>query len=465
MLSQEENVLMTQTGAGTPGGELLRRYWHPIAAEAQLRDDPVHAVRILSEDLVLYRDRSGTLGLVQKRCPHRMMDLQYGIPEENGLRCPYHGWLFDETGACIQTPLEPPGSAFREKVPAKAYPVQEMGGLIWAYLGPEPAPLLPRWDLFVRPGGFRQIVANWLPCNWLQVMENRGDLGHGIYLHGRLFQWDLEKHGRLTDDSRARYNITMKQQNDKLDRGVYTKYQPVYNQFGMTKGNLDSDKDESSPSWTVGSNPMIFPYHLAFGPGSTGIRLSYQIGVPVDDENTWHFQYFCFDFPPEVEVPEQEYVPYVAVPLQEEDGEYILDNVLSQDMVAWYGQGAIADRTQEHLGVSDACVIAYRKMLKEQIQIVQDGGDPINTFRDPATIERPELALVPEDADAGSLIAGGRASDSQVSYRFNFHKVSKGGWLYIDDDVDRYCPDRETIIQLYRRSEEVWDEKQRAVRV
>ncbi len=461
MLTREENQLLTQVGPGTPGGELMRRYWHPIAASQQLAEKAVLRVRILGEDLVLFRDRSGTRGLVQLRCPHRLTSLEYAIPEEHGIRCCYHGWLFDEEGRCTQMPLEPPDSAFRGKVSITHYPVQELGGLMWAYLGPEPAPLLPRWDLFVRPGGFRQIVAHQLPCNWLQVMENRGDLGHATYLHGRLAQYALETQDALTDDTKARYNVTMRQQQDRLDRGVYTKYRPVWNQFGFTKGNLESDKNEEEPSWTIGSNSILFPYTLTFEPYAPGtIRKSYQIGVPLDDTHTWHLQYFYYDFPEEVETPEQDIVPYADVNLYYESGEPILDNVLSQDMIAWWSQGDITDRTLEHLGVSDVCVIAYRRLLREQIRVVQDGAEPINVFRDQSSIERPELILEARPDVADRLFTGRRAG-AATYYRSNFHKVSKGGWLYIDDDVDRYCPDRDTLVRLYRETEEVFSQKER----
>lgn len=460
MLSKEENELLTRVGPGTPCGELMRRYWHPICAEAKLLDNPVQKIRILAEDLVLYRDRSGRLGLIGDRCLHRAMHLQFGVPEEEGLRCCYHGWLYNSEGHCIQMPLEPPESTFKDKIQLKAYPVQEMGGLIWAYLGPEPVPLLPRWDLFVRPDGFRQIVAHWLPCNWLQVMENRGDLGHAIYLHGRLFQYALEREGKLTDDPRARYNASMAQQNERLDRGVYTKYRPVYNQFGFTKGTLQTDQDEDSRSWNIGSNPILFPYSLAFGPGSVGIRRSYQIGVPIDDTTTWHFQYFCYAFPPEVEAPRQEYVPYAEAPLTDEQGKYVLDYVLAQDMVAWYAQGEITDRGQEHLGTSDAGVIAYRKLLREQIDIALDGGEPINVFRDPLTNDRLELAI--PGSEGVSPLSGGGIGSAAGYYRSNFHKRSKAGWLYIDDDADRFCPDRDVIVELYRKAEEAWEARQTA---
>lgn len=452
MLTAEENELFTRVGPGTPCGELMRRYWHPIFPEARLRENPVQRVKILGEELVLYRDRGGRLGLIGSRCAHRAMHLMFGVPEEEGLRCCYHGWLFDAEGRCLEQPLEPPDSTFKEKIRIKAYPVREMGGLIWAYLGPEPVPLLPRWDLFVREGGFRQIVAHWLPCNWLQVTENRGDLGHAIYLHGRLFQYALERQGRLSDDSQARYNATMRQQQDRLQRGVYTRYRPVYNEFGFTKGNLESDQPEDTPQWIIGANPVLFPYLLGFGPGSTGIRQSYQLGVPIDDTTTWHLQYFCYSFPPEVETPGQDVVPYVDVPLTDDKGEYILDYVLAQDMVAWYAQGEVTDRAEEHLGVSDACVIAYRKLLKEQIDIVMEGGEPINVFRDSAKAERPELRI----PSRSGYEPFGRATLSAAGfYRSNYHKMSKGGWLYIDDDADRYCPDRDLIVELYRKTEEM----------
>jgi 5,5'-dehydrodivanillate O-demethylase len=158
-------------------------------------------------------------------------------------------------------------------------------------------------------------------------------------------------------------------------------------------------------------------------------------------------QYFCYDFPEEVGVPEQDSVPYAEVPLTDDKGNYILDYVLGQDMVAWYEQGPITDRTQEHLGVSDTCVIAYRKLLAEQIEIVRNGGEPMNIFRDPADNYRLELQI-PGAQDVAPPIGEGQV----VSYRGNYHKRSKGGWLYIDDDADRYCPDRDTIVDLYAKT-------------
>jgi 5,5'-dehydrodivanillate O-demethylase len=209
-------------------------------------------------------------------------------------------------------------------------------------------------------------------------------------------------------------------------------------------------------------NPILFPYTLvnSFGPsGPSGIRQSYQIGVPIDDTTTWHFQYFCYLFPPEVKVPEQDSVPHVDLPLTDEQGKYIFDYVLSQDMVAWYAQGEITNREVEHLGTTDACVIAYRRLLQEQIDLVQDGGEPINVFRDEDDLQLSEVSIpVAQRRDATTSLGTGLGAAASY-YRSNYHKVSKGGWLYIDDDADRFCPDRDTIVELYRQTEATWNSK------
>ncbi|HLY64843.1 MAG TPA: Rieske 2Fe-2S domain-containing protein [Chloroflexota bacterium] len=446
MLSTEQNERITRVGPGTPCGVLMRRYWHPVAASAQLAANPVQRVKILGEDLVLYRDRSGTLGLIGPRCLHRAVHMEFGIPEECGLRCPYHGWLYDEQGRCLETPLEPPDSTFKDKLRTKAYPAQEMGGLIWGYLGPLPAPILPRWDLFGRPDGFRQILGHRLPCNWLQVQENGGDPGHGVYLHGRFFQYVLEREGQATADPTRRSNAQFKQHQDLMARGAYTRYRPIYNQYGLTKGVLNSDSDEDTWAWQVGVSPVIFPY-LRNPDRGAGIRRLYQLGVPIDDTTTWHISYHCYVFPPEIGAPGQDVVPYVDVPIKDEAGNYILDYVLGQDMVAFYSQGDVTDRSEEHLGTSDACIIGYRKLLEEQIAIVEQGGQPMNVFTDPHQDVVLDHSPIP--------VRDGGAGDSSQYYRVNYHKATGQGRSYIEDDVDRYCPDKELIKELYARTEQL----------
>src|SRR5437016_200555 len=126
---------------------LLRHYWQPIAAQAELQQDPVKPVRLLGESLVLFRDRSGHLGLVGESCMHRGTSLAYGIPESAGLRCAYHGWLYAPDGRCIEQPAEPSDRQFADRIQATAYPVRELGGLVFAYLGPDPAPAVPRYNV------------------------------------------------------------------------------------------------------------------------------------------------------------------------------------------------------------------------------------------------------------------------------------------------------------------------------
>jgi 5,5'-dehydrodivanillate O-demethylase len=458
MLTKEENERLTRVGPGTPCGELMRRYWHPIAPAAQLDENPVRKVRILCEDLILYRDRQGRLGLIGDRCAHRAMDLRFGIPEEEGLRCAYHGWRFDAEGRCVEQPLEPPDSTFKDRIRIKAYPVQELGGLVWAYLGPAPAPLLPEDDLFVREDGFRQIIGHRLPCNWLQVMENRADPSHTTYLHGRLGQYVAEREGRLNSDPAARYNVFMRRIEGMRRRGVYNRYRFIPTAYGFSKATLASDlsDEEGGPVWTHGGNPVLFPYQLVHMSPPAGnrhvIRRAYQIGVPIDDITTWHIYYLCYTFPPEVNAPEQASVSYAEVPLQDEQGEYSLDYVTGQDMVAWYAQGPIADRTEEHLGASDAMVIAYRKLLAEQIQVVEDGGGPINVFRDRAAAYRRELNLTCVQLQDMDI--------PRPEARSPFRRT--GGWLDLneDGDVGRYCPDKAILEELYRRTMELWEREE-----
>src|SRR3989475_1707984 len=187
-LTKEENAFLTQVGPGTPGGEPLRRYWLPIAAAQELTDEaPTQFVRVLGEDLVLFKDRRGNYGLIQDHCPHRGASLLYGRVEERGIACAYHGWLYDIQGNCLQTPAEPAESNFCRTVKHKAYPVQKLAGLYWAYLGPAPAPVIPKYDVWARTDGWHWLRAlPRLDCNWLQAMENSVDTAHLHILHQEL---------------------------------------------------------------------------------------------------------------------------------------------------------------------------------------------------------------------------------------------------------------------------------------
>jgi 5,5'-dehydrodivanillate O-demethylase len=364
VLSKELNERLTRIGPGTPAGDLYRRYWMPVAATSQLVGPSRIRVRILGEDLVLFRDGSGTLGLVGEQCPHRGCSLLPGIPEQRGLRCAYHGWLFSETGEVLEQPAEPAESVFRNRVRAKAYPVEELGGLVFAYMGPDPAPLLPRFDLFVEPGGLRHIGVTHLPVNWLQIMENSLDPVHFEWLHGH-----YGNHVFASKGMPQTTNTTAKHIKIAFDRFEY----------GIIKRRLVEGRDETADEWAIG-HPIVFPnmLRLGLGPGVS----AFQIRVPVDDTNTLIWWYTFFHRPDKN--AQQESVPVFELPSKTEDGETITDTIDGQDMMVWVSQGPVYDRSTEHLGTSDRGVVAYRRMLQEEMAHVAEGKDPVGVVRDPS---------------------------------------------------------------------------------
>ena len=175
---------LTQVGPGTPGGEYLRRFWQPVAFTRDL-DGPPRRVRILGEDLVVFRDRGGRFGVLHLHCAHRGTSLEFGIPLERGLRCCYHGWVYDVDGRCLETPGEPRGSRLRERVWQGAYPTLEFAGLVFAYLGPpDRRPAFPAYDSYEIPGHTLMPAAKFtLPCHWLQIKDNSMDPVHTAFLH------------------------------------------------------------------------------------------------------------------------------------------------------------------------------------------------------------------------------------------------------------------------------------------
>jgi 5,5'-dehydrodivanillate O-demethylase len=375
VISVEANDRLTQVSSGTPMGELLRRYWHPIAATAELSERPTKSVRVLGEDLVLYRDRSGTYGLLDRLCPHRRVDLTYGIPEEHGLRCMYHGWMYDETGQCIEQPFEEtvhPDGRFKEKVRVRAYPIEEMGGLLWTYMGPAPKPLLPRWEPLVWDNAVRDIGFAVLPCNWLQCQENSLDPVHNEWLHAYLGNYVRNDKHELPAGRGKHLKIAF----DIFERGVI-------------KRRVEEGFTEEDDDWEHG-HPALFPNILHAG--SEG-RCTLQFRVPIDDVSTLHVTAYVWRAAPGTKALQQDIVPYRYIQLKDEADRYLLEPILHQDYAAWVTQGPIANRNRERLGESDIGIILYRKMLVEQMDVVADGGDPMNVFRDPAENEALPLPL------------------------------------------------------------------------
>jgi 5,5'-dehydrodivanillate O-demethylase len=379
MLTAEQNELLTRVGPGTPCGELMRRYWHPIAAVSELDGQWTKRIRVLGEDLVLFRDKQGRFGLITEACPHRRASLGYGIPTEQGIRCPYHGWEFGRDGQCLAQPNEPEKSAFRHKIRTPAYAVEEMGGMFWAYLGPqESKPLLPRIDGFVADGAIRMLGKALIPANWLQIMENSLDPIHTEWLHGHTYEFVKEQKGQS-------HKVAISARHEKI----------AFREFehGITKHRLLAGHSEESDDWKIG-HPVVFPNILSVGNGDEASRYyAFQIRVPADDTHTLHLWYTAYMPPKGARVKGEllDKVHVYQVPLKGDDGEYIQDNIDGQDMMVWCTQGPIADRTKENLGASDNGIALYRRVLRREIKKVEEGRDPMFTFRDATKNSRIDL--------------------------------------------------------------------------
>jgi 5,5'-dehydrodivanillate O-demethylase len=376
MLTREENEMLTRVERGTPAGEMLRRYWMPVACAGELSEEkPIKAFRLLGENLVVYRDKSGRYGVLAQQCPHRKASLAFGRVDEQGIRCPYHGWKFDYAGKCLEQPAEPEGG-FKDKIKHTAYAVERLGGLLWAYLGPEPRPLLPRWDVLTWQAGRRWIEKHELyHCNWLQPMENSVDPSHLFWLHGDT--------AHLVSSTSERYE----------EEHAFIPFE-----YGIIKQRRTPGRKPGEPS-RLDQHPLVFPITLrhVFRTLKTdgSLRHNLQIRVPVDDAHTQ--VYVVYFTPNETDhSPADGDTPWEYFPIRDENGEYRLEHVLVQDAMAWETQGAPTDRTQEHLGAGDEGIILLRKILREQIEIARKGGDPLGVVRDAAKNQLIEFDVINE---------------------------------------------------------------------
>ena len=359
MLSKKDNEKLSQVGPGTPAGKLLRRYWHPIAVAAELKEKSVKRLRILGEDLVLYRGEDGTYGLVAERCSHRGASLAYGRIEGCNIRCAYHGWLYAPDGKCVEQPAEPAESTYKSRVTHTAYPVQIVAGLIFTYMGPRPVPLLPSYDVFSRTDGTRRVVVlPQLNCNWLQPMENSVDPTHVHYLHG------VGRGKPVHGDGKAEIK----------------KYEFERFEYGIMKRRLAANGNGKLD--VVNQHPLVFPNMLRQHHG----REHYlQYRVPVDDTHTLFFEIYFLEGKDSAAVSHSIDTPVDYAPsAMTDDGRYKMDRVWMQDYMAWETAGAVFDRSQEHLASADRGILVFRKMLKAEIDKVKRGKDPMGVIRDPA---------------------------------------------------------------------------------
>lgn len=363
-------------------GELLRRYWIPVAASCELKRGETRRIRLLAEDLVLYRDLEGRLGLVDESCPHRGTSLALGCVDADGIRCPYHGWKFDVTGQCLETPAEPEGSTLARRVRTRAYPVQEIAGLAFAYMGPEPAPLLPRYDVFVKEGVLRDIGHAVLPCNWVQVMENSVDPHHLEWLHGHHLAHSRARVGASEPTHYRKRHV-------RIGFDVF--------EYGIVKRRILEGGSDEDDDWRVG-HPLVFPFTLRVG-AQRQHRLQFR--VPIDDTHTRHYWYACYEPAPGRVAPAQEEVPLYDVKWRHANGDFIVDFVDGGDIMACVTQGPVADRTRETLGASDQGIALFRRLLFEQAEHVAHGEDPLGVIRDPARNQVVELPQEREKYRAG----------------------------------------------------------------
>jgi len=359
MLTAEENERLTRVGPGTPAGQLLRRYWHPVALAQDLTaEQPTKFVRLLGEDLVLFRDQQGRVGLLADHCAHRGASLCYGRVEERGLACAYHGWLYDTAGNVLETPPER-NDAIIKHVQQPAYPVQKFVGMYWAYLGPLPAPVIPPYDIWVRRDGTRWIEDRGrIDCNWLQAMENSVDSAHLQILH----QEFIGRGKRPVNTTRGFIDDI-------------ASYDFIVVPYGIVKRRVYVNGQ-------VDEHPLIFPTVLRQGNAT-------QIRVPMDDTHFWHVLVHFEATPDGSDVPDHEPAVQRARPHKDPPdalypfARYTMHSVAAQDHMAWETQGPIANRANEHLSYSDRGVVLLRRLLLEQIERVEQGLDPMGVIRDP----------------------------------------------------------------------------------
>ncbi len=385
MLSKAQNDLITQTGPGTTGGRFLRSYWQPIAAAEEI---PVGGapmpVRIMSEDLVLFRDDQDRLGLIGQFCSHRGTDLSYGRVEDGGLRCLYHGWLYDIEGNCIDQPAEPEGRKFCDKIRHPAYPVQEKGGAIWTYMGEGEPPLIPDFEFLMAPEPNRLTFRVIQTCNWLQGLESSTDPVHTTFLHRR---------PPGTPSQRSGADISALRGTDPPEIGIE---QTSYGTRIFAVHNAPNGKKY------LRVNNYVYPCGAT--PSTSGGEGGYQGRwyVPIDDFNHCRFEFFYRHSEPldkerlrrnraenvgpdnrHIRRPENRYLQDREELKRDDSFGGMGLHFPSQDAFAIESQGAIQDRTKENLGSSDIVITAVRRALFKAIKQMEETGEAPFLMREP----------------------------------------------------------------------------------
>ena len=408
MISAEQNDRITRTGRGTPAGELLRRYWQPVALREELDGDrPVRPLRVMGQDLVLFRDDRGRVGLVDRDCAHRGADLAYGRLEHGGLRCPFHGWLFDVEGRLREAPAEPDGSPLLARLRQGAYPVVERAGAYWAYLGPGEPPAFPALDAFAAPDSHVFAFKGWIECNWLQALEVGIDPAHASFLH-RFFE---------DEDPSTAYGRQFRSASSgsewPMTRVLRECHRPRIEVEPSEHGlRVTALREIDAERLHVRVTNLVFPQAFAIPLSHEMAILQYH--VPIDDTNNYWYAFFT-SFGAPVDKPTMraqrlelyelpDYRPrkhrrngWGFDPYEQRTRTFtgMGEDINVHDQWAVESQGAIQDRTREHLATSDRAISAYRRQLGRAIDAVARGepapfapaADEAASLRGPATVD------------------------------------------------------------------------------
>ena len=403
-MKAELNERITRIGPGTPCGQLMRQYWQPVALvdefnpalDPNMAIRPVKAVRLLGQDLVLFKNAQGEYGLLDRDCPHRGADLSFGRNEGDGLRCPFHGWKFDVSGRCTDTPAEPNGSTLCRHIRQRSYPLIERSGVLFAWLGDEGStpPPLPALDCLTAPSTHTFAFKGLWRCNWLQAFEVGIDPAHTSFLHRFFSDESLDNtYGRQFRGASAgdvggeRWPMT-RVMRESVQPEIRAEAQP----YGMRLTTLRALTDAITH---VRVTHAIFPHTFVI-PLSETMTIT-QMHVPVDDTNTYWVSIFTsFADPVNKEAMRNQRLPYVTLPdyipksgrhnhwgfnPEEQMNRTYLgmgeDDINVHDQWACESMGAIQDRTREHLGTSDRAIMLNRRMLQQAIDDVQAGRTPL----------------------------------------------------------------------------------------
>lgn len=405
MISQKLNDTLTLTGPGTDTGEVMRHYWQPAALSDELMGNrPVVPVKLLGEDLVLFRDSDNQLGLISRACPHRGADLCYGRLEDNGLRCPFHGWHFNRDGQCMEQPGEPADSTLHTRIKTTSYPVVEKNGIIFAYMGPGDPPEFPNFDCFRAPESHVFAFKGLWQCNWLQAMEVGIDPAHASFLHRFLQDEDpADSYGKQFRDKAADTEIPMTKLLRDYPRPEISVEETDYGLRLIALRHMENGKTH------VRVTNQIFPEAISI-PMSREMIIT-QWHVPIDDHNCyWYSMFTSFDKPVDKELMREQrlkehrlpdYAPiknkqngYGFSPEEQQNETYTgmgLD-INVHDQWAVESPGAIFDRTKEHLASTDVAISKYRRMLRQAIANLKEGKAdqlPMRNGVDPTHIVGP----------------------------------------------------------------------------